>query len=402
MRSVADHLQAVLAAVGPLPRLAVVLSDAVGCVLADDVQAPSDLPVTDLAAVDGYAVRSADLASSAASTLPVVDDVRPGGAPPASLPAGAAMLISSGSPMPPGADAVVPLQDTDRGSAAVVVGVKVAQWANVHRAGSDAVSGEVVLRAGDRVGPREVALLAAIGLSRIEVHPRPRVVIVTVGDELLEPGKPARAGQVFDANGHALASAVTDAGGAAIRVGSVPDTYGELREMLEDQLVRADLIITTGGLSHGPNDTVSEVVGPLGIVRFDDVAISPGRRFGVGEIGDEGARTPILCLPGGPVAVQVAVEAFVRPALRQMAGHAALYRQSVPAKAARAWDSPSGIREFVPARITGSPAGGYQWEPVDRPDALTGLVRANALAVIPEHIGAVVTGDEMPCLLLEA
>lgn len=403
MRSVGEHLQASLETVGPLPRLAVALPDAVGCVLADDVLARSDLPVTDLAGIDGYAVRSVDTAGADQSpvNLAVVAEVRAGSRDPIRLPAGAAVLISSGSPMPTDSDAVVPFGATDRGTATVAVSASVRPGQNVRVRASEAASGEVVLRAGERVGPRELALIAALGRGRVEVHPKPRVVIISIGDELVEPGKPAQSGQVFDANGHAVASAVADAGAVAIRVGAVPDTYGVLRELLEDQLVRADLVITTGGLSQGSGDTVSDVVGPLGTVRFDDVAISPGRRFGVGRIGEDGTATPIFCLPGDPVAVQVACETFVRPALLHMAGHAALYRPTVVAGAARAWASPAGRREFVPARITGTPSEGYVWEPVDRPTALTGLVHANALAVIPEETIEMTAGHEVPCLLLE-
>lgn len=403
MRSVGEHLQACLEIVGPLPRLAVVLPDAVGCVLAEDVVAPSDLPVTDLAALDGYAVRSDDVAPADREEvgLVVVDDVRAGGGGPARLPQGSAVLIASGVPLPAGADCVVPLEVTDRGSARVAIRRAVRVGENVRGRASEAASGEVVLRSGERVGPRELALVAALGRGRVAVHPKPRVVLLSVGDELVDPGMPAGPGQVFDANSHALASGVADAGAVAIRVGVAPDSYGELRELIEDQLVRADLVITTGGLSQGPGDTVSDVVGPLGSVRFDDVAMTPGRRLGTGNIGDAGSQTPIMCLPGDPVAVQIAYEAFVRPALLHMAGHAALYRPTIHARAGRDWHSPAGLREFVPARVIGSPDEGYRWEPVERPGALTGLVQANALAVIPEGNTHLPAGSEVPCLLLE-
>ncbi|MDO5494230.1 MAG: molybdopterin molybdotransferase MoeA [bacterium] len=403
MRSVGDHLQACLEIVGPLPPLAVALPDAVGCVLADDVVAPSDLPVTDRAATDGYAVRSSDVTEADVRevSLVVVDDVRAGSAGPVRLPAGAAVLIASGAPLPEESDAVVELAFTDRGRAKVGVRRAVSAGSGVRRRASEASAGEVVLRAGERVGPRELALVAALGRGRIEVHPKPRVVIISVGDELVEPGKPARAGQVFDANSHALASGVADAGAVAIRVGAAPDSYGALRELIEDQLVRADLVITTGGLSLGEGDTVSDVIGPLGNVRFDDVALSPGRRLGVGTLGEEEFPTPVLCLPGDPVAVQVAYEAFVRPALLHMAGHPNLYRPTVRARAGSEWASAVGVREFVPVRLVGSPREGYRWDPVARAGALTGLVRANAYAVIPEGTGTLSAGAEVPCLLLE-
>lgn len=401
MRSVNDHLQACLAAVGQLPQLAVQLPDAVGCILAEDVRAPSDLPVADLAALDGYALRAADVAAADREPVRVriMDEIRVGSTDPVRLVPAAAVRLASGAPLPVGADAVVPVEDTDRGEAVVTVLRAVATGAHVRTRGLDCRSGDVVLARGERVGARQVALLAAVGRGRVLVHPKPRVVIVPVGDELREPGTPAHAGQVFDANGHALATGVQDAGGIALRVGAVPDHHPELRQTLEDQLVRADLLITTGGLSVGRNDTVRDVVGALGQVRFDTIAMEPGRWFGVGQVGED-ERTPILCLPGDPVAVQVALETFVRPALLTMAGYAQLYRPSVTARATTGWASPPRLRQFVPARITGSPAGGYRCEPTAA--TLTGLSRANALAVVPEEATAVRPGDEVSCLILDA
>lgn len=401
MRTVADHLHEVLAVVEPVPPLAVALPDAVGCVLAADVAAPSDLPVTDLAAIDGYAVRSSEVeaASHEAVSLTVVDDVRAGATVHLTLPDQSCALIASGAPLPEGADAVLPLERTDRGTARVSVRHATRPGENVRTQGSEALSGEVVLRAGERIDSREIALAAALGRGRIDVHPRPRVVILPVGDELVEPGTPARSGQVYDANGHALATAVADVGAIPYRVGGVGDDYRELRELLEDQLVRADMVITTGGLSNGARDTVRDVVGPLGTVRFDDVAIAPGRRFGVGTVGEDHARTPILCLPGDPMAVQVAYEAFVRPALLQMMGRPNLFRRSVGAAAVGEWASEDGVREFVPVRVSGSPDAGYRFEVVERPHALSGLAVSNGLAVIPEATTTVRAGDEVACLL---
>jgi molybdopterin molybdotransferase len=404
VRSVQDHLAACLAAVGPLPPLEVVLPDAVGCILAEDVVAAGDLPVADLAALDGYAVRSADVVDARPQepvTLRVTDELRAGQVDQLRLVPRAAVRIASGAPLPLDADAVVPVEQTDFGRAEVAVRSAVASGENVRRRAEDLRAGEVVLPAGERVGARQVALLAAVGRGRVSVHPRPRVVIVSVGDELVEPGRPALPGQVFDANGHALATAVQDAGASTFRVAAVPDERRALRETLEDQLVRADLVITTGGLSYGANDTVKEVLAPLGTVRFDNVAMWPGRQLGVGHIGDG---TPIFCLPGDPVAVQVAYETFVRPALRTMAGYADLYRQSVPAAVTAGWYSPYGRREFVRVHVTGAPTEGYRAEPVGAPASLllSALARANAFAVVPEEVTDVAAGDRLHCLLLDS
>jgi len=404
VRTVQEHLTACLAAVGPLPPLEVVLPDAVGCILAEDVVAPLDLPVVDLAATDGYAVRAADIAEARPDlpvTLRVTDEIRAGAADPIRLVPGTAVRIASGAPLPTDADTVVPIEQTDFGQAAVAVRTAAVEGENVRRRAEDLRAGEIVLPAGERVGARQVALLAAAGRGRVAVHPRPRVVIVSVGDELVEPGRQAEPGQVYDANGHALATAVQDAGARTYRVAAVPDGRRELRETLEDQLVRADLILTTGGLSYGGNDTVKEVLAPLGTVRFDNVAMWPGRQLGVGHVGDG---TPIFALPGDPVAVQVAYETFVRPALRAMAGYGELYRDSVQAAVTDGWYSPAGRREFVRAHVTGSPGEGYRAAPVGAPASLlvSALARANALAVVPEDVTDVRPGDRLHCLLLDS
>ena len=403
MRTVAEHLAACLEIARPAAPLDVVLLDAVGCVLAEDVVADIDLPSADLAGLDGYAVMSAGLAGAAEATpvaLEVMDAVRAGDVRPTRLVPGAAVLIDSGAPLPLGADAVVPWMLTDRGQSRVQVRAAVSAGQNVRRRAADVAAGTTVLPRGSRVSARQIALLAGIGRYRVKVMPAPRVVIVSIGDELVEPGQPRDPGDVFDANGHALASAVTDAGGRAFRVAAVPDELSALAETIEDQLVRADLVITTGGLSAGQGDTVKEVLAPLGSVRFDAVAMVPGRQLGLGTVED----TPIFCLPGDPVTAQIAFETFVRPVLRQIAGRRNLHRSSLPASISTGWHSPPGKREFVPVRLTGSPSRGYTAGPTSPPGAtrLLGLARANAIAVVPETTHTVVAGETLHCLLLDA
>ena len=403
MRTVAEHLAACLEIARPAAPLDVVLLDAVGCVLAEDVVADIDLPSADLAGLDGYAVMSAGLAGAAEATpvaLEVMDAVRAGDVRPTRLVPGAAVLIDSGAPMPLGADAVVPWMLTDRGQSRVQVRAAVSAGQNVRRRAGDVAAGTTVLPRGSRVSARQIALLAGIGRYRVKVMPAPRVVIVSIGDELVEPGQPRDPGDVFDANGHALASAVTDAGGRAFRVAAVPDELSALAETIEDQLVRADLVITTGGLSAGQGDTVKEVLAPLGSVRFDAVAMVPGRQLGLGTVEE----TPIFCLPGDPVIAQIAFETFVRPVLRQIAGRRNLHRSSLPASISTGWHSPPGKREFVPVRLTGSPSRGYTAVPASPPGAtrLLGLARANAIAVVPETTHTVVAGETLHCLLLDA
>jgi len=440
MRSVADFYKDCLAVVGQQPELDVQLADAVGCVLAEDVQAPFDLPVADLAGCDGYAVRAGDLAGARPESpvqLPVTEEVRAGDVDPAALVPATAIRIASGAPIPTGADAVIALDFTDHGQVHVAVRTQPAVGENIRRRAEDVEEGRVVLRRGTRVGARQVALLAGVGRSRVMVHPRPRVVIISIGDEIVEPGRRARPGTVFDANGHALSTAVADAGAQTFRVAAVPDERQVLRQTIEDQLVRADLIVTTGGISYGSGDTVREVLGALGTVRFDNVAAWPGHILGVGTVGttessssprdEDGApsggalpsgtgrpaggggdprdrdATPIFCLPGDPVSAQVCFEVYVRPALRHMQGWSVLNRPSVQARVDRSWYSPRGRREFVRVRLAGEPRSGYQARVMGAPASLllSALAESNALAVVPEDVTNVRAGDALQCLVLD-
>lgn len=403
MRSVAQSYQDCLSLVRQPPALDVLLADSVGCVLAEDVQAPFDLPVADLAACDGYAVRARDLAGAHPEhpvELPVTTEIKAGDVEPAGLAPGAAIRIASGAPMPAGSDAVLALDFTDRGDARVSARTAPAAGENIRRRAEDVSAGTTVLRSGERVGARQVALLAGVGRSRVAVHPRPRVVILSIGDEVVEPGQPARPGAVFDANGHALATAVADAGAQTFRVPPVRDDRQVLRETIEDQLVRADLIVTTGGISYGSADTVREVLGGFGTVRFDNVAAWPGHMLGVGTVGEG---TPIFCLPGDPVSAQVSFEVYVRPALRLMQGWTALNRPSVRARMDRSWYSPRGRREFVRVRLSGDPHAGYTATVMGTPAALllSAMAESNGLAVVPESVTDVRGGDVLPCMVLD-
>lgn len=406
MRSVQDQLAAVLAAVGPVAPLDVVLTDASGTILAEDLIAPVDVPAIPLAACDGYAVSTADLYGAdpdAAPVLPVVHDV-PAGAPSVlRLAPGQAVRIASGGPVPAGADAVIASEQTDRGDVRVTLNRIPAPGENIRPTAVDVAAGQVALAGGIRLGARQLAVAAALGRRRLRVHPAPRVVIVSIGSELVEPGAPGRDGGVYESAGHALEVAVRDIGGTPVRVGAVSDDRALLREALEDQLVRADVLVTTGGLSEYAQDTLADVLAPLGTVRFDHVAMTPGFRQGFGTVGGGAGSVPFFALPGHPVASMVGFELFVRPALRAMAGHTDLFRPSVRAVADQGWSSPAGVRQFVPVAVSGSPTEGYRMTPVGDPAqwSIGGLARANALAVVGEQDTAVEPGQSVPCLVLE-
>ncbi|MEW6912480.1 gephyrin-like molybdotransferase Glp [Trueperella pyogenes] len=403
MKSVADHLAECLAVAQPLPPFAVALGDAVGCVLAEDVRSLVDVPQADLAARDGYAVRIADVAAASRAnpvSLPMLEEVRADTVDPTALVEHTAVRISSGAVLPAGADAVIPIESTDQGRAEVRFFAAAQAGENVRRRSEDFAAGAVLLRAGVRIGSRQVAVLASAGHSTVMVHPSPRVVVMAIGDELQEPGMPAMRGKIYDANSHFLATAIRDAGAEVFRVGAVTDNKRELRELLEDQLVRADIIITTGGLSYGGGDTLKDVLSPLGTVRFDNVAMAPGRQLGVGRLENE---TTVFCLPGAPVAAATAFEVFIRPALRHMAGYSSVHRRSVVARVETGWESPEGMRDFVRAKVVGNPHEGYRVEPVGDPNRplLTALAKANCLAIVPEEQRLVQAGDSLECLVWE-
>ncbi len=411
MRSVADFYQDCLRNADQQDPLDLLLLDAVGCVLAEDVTAPFDHPSDNVAALDGYAVRAEDLAGVSGLSpveLPVTAEVASGQAHPSGLAPNTAVRIASGAPLPIGADTVVDLMDTDHGESTVTIAAPVTPGQNVRRRGEDMQVGQVIVKTRTRLGPAQIAAIAAVGRARVLVHPRPRVVIISVGDELQEPGAAPLEGSAFDVNGQSLTAAATEVGAETFRTTAVPDDRAALRRMIDDQLMRADLIITTGGLSHGSGNTVREALGTAGTVRFDNVAAYPGSMLGVGTVSVEGdeddvTSTPIFCLPGDPVAAQVCFEVFVRPALRKMQGWKTLNRPSVKARATTDLKSTRGIREFVRVRIQGSPSSGYEAHPVGDPHSLwlSALAGSNALAVIPEQTTNVPEGTPLTCMLLD-
>jgi molybdopterin molybdotransferase len=397
---VQQHLDRILATVKVIRPFEQGVLDAQGCVLAEDVAARGSLPGFTNSAMDGYAVRAQDVAGASPDApvlLPVVYDIAAGNTAPLSLAPGQTMRIMTGAPMPRGADAVVPVEATDGGVVRVQVTVPSVVGQHVREEGDDVHAGDVVLRRGTLLGPGQIALLAAAGLSRIRVVPRPRVVILSTGDELVEVGASPSFGQIIDSNSVMLNAAVTAVGATPFRVGGVPDDARVLKDTLEGQLVRADAIVTTGGVSMGAFDTVKEVLSRVGTMQFDKVAMRPGMPQGFGVLG-EGA-VPVFTLPGNPVSALVSFHVFVAPALRALAGRPepSWPPGYLPAVAAERFTSVAGKMEFVRvvldedrARLAGG-QGSHM---------LGSLAAADALAVIPEDVVEVSPGDPLECLPL--
>jgi molybdopterin molybdotransferase len=403
VRRVSDHLSAVLGTVSALSPIDVGLLDAHGTVVAEDVIAPWALPPYDHATTNGYAVRSADTDEATADgpvALPVVADIASADHAAHAIGPGHAARVASGAPLPRGADAVVAVEDTDAGIATVEVRAAVPPGAQVRRRAEDVAEGDIALRVGTYLGAAQIGLLAAVGKDKVRVRPRPRVVVLAVGSRLVEPGRSVAFGQVTDSTGHLLTVASTEAGANAFRVAAAPDDVREVRATLEDQLIRADLVITSGGLGD-PDGVVRQVVPRMGDVEMTRLAMDPGGVQGFGTIGEE--QVPIFCLPGRPVDAFVAFEVFVRPVIRTMVGVSRLHRPTVRATLTDDIDSTPGPRQFARARVSAWREESYHVEPLGTLDAphLTDLARANALVVVPESADRLEAGTEVDCLLLE-
>jgi molybdopterin molybdotransferase len=403
VRTVDEHLAHVLSVVHPLLPLELNIMDAHGCVLTEDVVAPFPLPGFDNSAMDGYAVRADDLAGATESSpveLPVTGDVAAGPASPLRVQPGVCVRIMTGAMIPAGADAVVPVEWTDGGVARVRIYRAPTTGAHIRTSGEDVAAGETVLTAGTHLGAAQIGLAAAVGRSRLTVRPRPRVVVLSTGTELVEPGEQLTPGRIADSNSFALTAAAFEAGAIAYRVGIVPDEPRRLADTLEDQLVRADLLVTSGGVSVGAYDVVKEVLSRLGTVAFEKVAMQPGMPQAFGTVGPDA--TPVFGLPGNPVSALVSFEAFVRPALRTMLGADPVQRPRVRAVTTKPLTSPAGKRSFLRVALENT-NGAYVVTPVSGPGShlLAGMARATALAVIPEDVEKVERGGHVDVLLLE-
>jgi molybdopterin molybdotransferase len=392
-----DARKIVLDHVAPLGAERVPLLDAVGRVLAEDLASPSDFPAWDNSAMDGYAVRAADAAGGAALPLSAY---LPAGAPGAApLAPGTAARILTGAPLPAGADAIVPLENADEEAGAVRARGPVAPGAHVRRRGEDLRAGEVVLRAGTPIGPAEVSWLATSSRLLVPVHRRPRVAILSTGDELVSPGEPLGPGQIHDSNGVAVAAAVRQAGGEPLLLGIARDEREPLRERLAEGL-RADALVTTAGVSMGDRDLVREVLAALEVRQvFWKVDIKPGRPIAFAVRG----ATAIFSLPGNPVSTLLTFEQFVRPALLRMAGRRDVLRPTIRATFQDELRNRPGRVTFVRVRLERRGGALLAWSAGNQDTGiLKTMLRADGIALVPADQGDLRPGTELDVQVLAA
>ncbi|MEJ5927570.1 gephyrin-like molybdotransferase Glp [Corynebacterium sp. H128] len=421
MRSVEQQLAMVTDAVITPQPVRIAIAEALGLMCAEEVQATRALPGFPQAAIDGYAVRAVDVGGARALTnrnptvevqpapvneksLPVVGEVAAGSQQPLRLQPKQAVRVHTGAPLPTLADAVLPLEWSDRGVKRVVAHRPVKSGEFVRRVGDDIQPGDVAVTPGSVLGAAHIGLLAAVGRNKVLVYPRPRISIVSIGPELVDIDREPGLGQVYDVNSYALAAAAREAGAEVHRVGVAAGEPRRLREIIEGQLMRSELVVISGAVGGAASTRARDLLGELGELDITRVAMHPGSVQGFGLLGD--ARIPTFLLPSNPVAALVSFEIFVRPCIRAALGKNSTRRRHVRARALAPIASKEGRRGYVRARLMRDSEtqdylveglGGATGAPAH---LLAGMSEANALIRIPEAVAEVRPGDVVDVLFL--
>ncbi|MCC6793355.1 MAG: molybdopterin molybdotransferase MoeA [Thermomicrobiales bacterium] len=398
MLGVDDARARVLAKFTPLPLVAVPLLDALGLVLGEEVVAPRDVPPFANSAMDGFACRAADLAGATRDApvwLTIGGTVQAGDDLGARVEPGCAIRIMTGAPLPDGADVVVAFERAfvdDAYPTRVRIRHAYPPHTNTRAAGEDMRRGEVVLPAGRRIRPADIALLAAIGRTHVPVHRRPKVAILATGDEVVAPGTQPGPGQIWDSNSDAIAAMVRQAGGVPVPLGIARDNEAEIRARLAAE-PDVDLIVTSGGVSAGDFDLITEILHSDARIAFWQIRIKPGRPLAFGAFGG----IPLLGLPGNPVAVAVTFLQFARPAILTMLGRTDLDLPSVQARMLDPVDNGGGRRHYVRVQLSRT-ASGYEARLAGTQGSalLSTLANADGLLVIPETMDHVAPGTLLP------
>lgn len=395
-----EHLQSIIDAVTPLAPIGLALLDAAGCTIATDIVAHTDVPAFDNSAMDGYVVTD----GVDGDWLDVTGEIAAGDEAQVSVEPGTAVRIMTGAPIPPGGTAVVPVEVVEEDGERIRVPHPVAEAAHIRRAGEAVTAGETVLDAGTILDAANIGMLAALGHGYVSVFPQPRVVVVSTGEELTDPGIERAPGAIYDANSYVLTVLARDSGAVTVRRMIASDDRAVLREAIEELLPHADLLVTTGGVSAGRYDMVKVVLAELGDVRFSKVGMRPGmpQAFGMIE-ADPDRFIPCFGLPGNPVSAYVSFEVFVRPVIRRLQGRRDLSRPRVRATLEAPLPSVADKVEFVRvalrhrdgewhARPTGDQGSGI----------LRSLVEADGLAEVPADRDRMEIGEPVLVHLLRS
>lgn len=417
MRSVEDQQARVTAAaVAPRP-VRVAISEAQGLLCAEEVVTERPLPGFDQAAIDGYAVRGVDVrppegrrssdaddAGTEDIVLPVVGEVRAGSRQPIRLQPRQAVRVDTGAPLPTLADAVLPLDYTDQGAARIKVLKPVRSGDYVRRTGDDVQPGDVAVRAGTIIGAAQVGLLAAVGRDKVLVHPRPRLSVISVGGELVDVERTPGPGQVYDVNSYALAAAARDAGADVNRVGIASTDPKRLREVVEGQLIRAEIVVIAGAVGGGALEDVREALADLGDLEVERVAMHPGSVQGFGRLGRD--EVPTFLLPANPVSALVVFEVMVRPLIRIALGRRQPMRRIVSARTVAPVTSIPGRKGYLRGQLLRDEAtGDYLVQALGgaagaSSHLLATLAEANCLVIVEPETSEVRAGERVDVAFL--
>jgi molybdopterin molybdotransferase len=400
--TVDEAREKVLSAVRPLGSLQVPLTEAYGCVLAEDVVADHDLPAFASSAMDGFAVRSSDIAAASPDSpieLKIVGRALIGRRPESTVGGHEASRIATGAPIPAGADTIVPIENAEVLGEVVRIVEPAPEGRHIRPVGEDVRSGMVLVERGRRLGAPELGLLANAGFPHPVVHPRPRVIVLSTGDELIPPTEQPEFGQIRDSNAYTIFGAVREAGAIPVLAGIVKDDVEQLKETLLVHEIQADAFISSGGVSVGERDVVKAAFFRRGDLDFYKVAMQPGMPQGFGHI--EGK--PYWGLPGNPVSVFVSFEVFVRPALMKMLGRTHLRRPEVTATLTQDVSGPKGKLQFARVQVSREGDGWSATPTGGRGSNLISTVsRANGLAMIPVGTETAPAGSQVGVMLFRS
>ena len=401
MITVREALDRILGSISPLGLEKANILSALGRVIGEDIYAPRNIPPRDNSAMDGYALKSKDTTGAGAESpviLNVIEDIPAGYTPQKTVGSGEAARIMTGAPVPEGADAVVMVEETESDNAGVRIYAEAAEGQNIRHAGEDVREGDLVIRAGTLLRPAETGMLSALGRSFVKVYQKPLVALIATGDELVDIDDAASPGKIVSINSYSLAAQVMECGGIPLQLGIAKDNMDDLTEKFRDAM-RADIIVSSAGVSVGDYDFVKDVMKDMGIgIDFWQVAERPGKPMTFGS--REGK--PAFGLPGNPVSSMITFEQYVRPAILKMTGHKDVFRRTIRAKLTEDIKKKRGLRYFIRGRIK-SQGRGFVVETTGQQGSgiLKSMVLANGIIVIPEDMDFIKAGSEVTVQLID-